>query len=152
MSTMRVLSLLLLAISVCTGREHHHSLGALKPHSMSKTMKEPTHLELKTQGSGMERSGDQSCHVQLTAATDKLKTCTAKQSRKMAPMPMKEPTHLELNIQNSKLKQEIEILKTQGSGMERSGDQSCDVQLAAAKLKECVCTTSEPPQCKIVYL
>ena len=70
-STMRVLSLLLLTISVCTGLEHHHSLGALKPHSMSETMKEPTYHELVAQ--------------------------------------------------NSKLKRENEILKAQGSGMERLG-------------------------------
>ena len=78
---MRFLSLLSLAISVCTGREHHHSLGALKPHSMSETMKEPTYHELIAQ--------------------------------------------------NSKLKREIEILKAQGSGMERSGDESCTTYQSA---------------------
>ena len=58
MSTMRVLSLLLLAISVCTGREHHHSLDALKPHSVSTTMNEPTYHELKIQISKLERENE----------------------------------------------------------------------------------------------
>ena len=81
---MRVLSLLLLTISVCTGREHHHSLGALKPHSMSETIKEPTYLELK--------------------------------------------------LQNSKLTRENEILKAQGSGMERAAQGgTCDQQLKDVK-------------------
>ena len=55
---MRVLSLLLLTIAVCTGREHHHSLGALKPHSMSETMKEPTYHELIAQNSKLKRENE----------------------------------------------------------------------------------------------
>ena len=85
-------SLLLLVISACTGRQHHHSLGALKPHSMSETMKEPTYLELK--------------------------------------------------LQNSKLTRENEILKAQGSGMERMRSRAARPQLefdpeAVGDVEEC---------------